>query len=154
MNIETVRKYMTDVNKDKFNGMLNFQKIKFEPSPDNGIILDVDEGVHHLRIGRKITEHQMNRALIVMLIDTVMNVTEEHQRKNFGDQSYGEYGGKVSQLQERFFPNHDVFVETDGKIVKDSVIDCDAVMCRLKSTGSVEKDRIMGLKVSEVKLKK
>lgn len=154
MNIDTVKKYMMDANREKFNDLLNFSKIEFAPSSDNGIILDINEGVHSVRVGRKITEHQMNRALVVMLIDTVMEVTEEHQRGQFGDQSYGEYGGKVSQLQEKFFPNHDVYVEKEGRIVKDSVVDCDAVMCTLRNMGSVKKDDIIGLKYKEVKLKK
>lgn len=154
MNIDTVKLYMMKANDEKFDGLLNFSKIEFSPSSDNGVLLDINEGVHNVRVGRKITNNQMNRALIVMLIDTVMEVTEEHQREKFGDQSYGEYGGKISQLQEKFFPNHDVFVEKNGRIVKDSVVDCDAVMCTLKNLGSVKKDDLIGLKYKEVKLKK
>lgn len=154
MNIESVRSYMMKANEDKFSGMLDFSKIKFVPSSDNGIIVDVDEGIHSLRVGRKISDNQMNRALVVMLVDTVMNIQEEHQRKRLGEQSYGEYGGKISQLQAKYFPSETVYVEKQGRIVEDSVIDCDAVMCKLRKTGNVEKSDIIGLKYKEIKLKK
>jgi len=153
MNISEVQDYMVKMNKEKFDGLIQLSKTEFRPSKDDGIIIDLSQGRHTLRIGRKISKHQMNRALILMLIDTVMDIKEESERKSLGDQSYGEYGGKVSQLQEQFFPSTEVFVEREGRIVKDNVIDCDAIMCNLRNAGSVNKDEILGLKYREVTLK-
>lgn len=154
MNIDRVKTYMKKMNTERFDNYLNMNKIKFVPSPDDGIIVDIDDGVHSLRVGHKINEHQMNRALIVMLIDSCMGVTEESQRQQFSEKSYNEYGGKVSILQEKYFPNNHVFVEKNGKIIEDDVVDCTSNTCTLKKAGRVEKKNIMGLHYSEVKFKK
>lgn len=154
MNVEKVKAYMQKANKEKFEDTLNFKNIEFLPSSDDGIIVDLESGKHTLKIGAKVNIHQMNRALILMLIDTVMEVQNEDDREKFGSNSYTEYGGKVSQLQSQYFPSEDVFIEKEGKIVKDSVIDCDRSMCRLRTHGEVNRESILGLKYSEVQLRK
>ena len=154
MNVDMVRQYMINANREKFNGIIDFSKVSFLPSSDNGIIVDLNNGHHKLRIGAHLNNHQINRAIILILIDTVMKVKNEEERETLGECSYTEYGGKVSQLQSKYFPHDDVFIETDGKIIRDSILDCDLTLCRLQKSGQVEKDKILGLNYKEVKLLK
>lgn len=150
MNITSVQDYMVRMNNEKFDGLLDLSKVEFRPSKDDGILIDLENGRHTLRIGRRVSVHQQNRALVVMLLDRVFELKNESER---AQHDYREYGGKVSQVQEHFFPTQEVFVERDGRIIKDNIIDCDAFICNLKESGPVKKEELIGRRYTEVEFK-
>ena len=148
MNVESVKTYMIKENRTKFEGIIDFKKVNFTKSKYNGIIVDLDNGIHTLRIGNNITKPQIQRALVLLMIDTAFEHAEEDNRK------YLEYGDKVAKVQADYYPVKHVFYEVDGKIVKDKVVDCDETTCTLQTYGKVPVDQVIGLSYREVIIKK
>jgi len=154
MNVNDVKKYMIDADIRVFERVLDFKKIIFKGSNDDGIIVDLKDGVHTLNIGNNVNKAQINRVLILIMLDSVMNVKNEEDRENLGELSYNEYGDRVSLIQSKFFEVDKVFIENNNVIVSDEVLECNVDTCKLRRFGNVNKNDLIGLKYNESKISK
>jgi hypothetical protein len=154
MNVNDVKKYMIEADKHVFRRVLDFRKIVFVGSNDDGIIVDFANGIHTLNIGNNVNKAQINRVLILVMLDSIMNIKNEEERDKLGELSYNEYGDRIGVLQAKFFPVDHVYVENSDIIVKDEIIECGTNTCTLRKLGTVNKENIIGLKCNESKIRK
>lgn len=154
MNVNDVKKYMIDADRKVLGRVLDFGNIIFTGSNDDGIIVDLKDGQHTLNIGNNVNEAQIQRVLVLLTLDTVMNVKNEDDRDNLGEYSYNEYGDRVSLIQSKFFSSKRVFLENQGVIVSDDIIECRENMCKLRKYGNVDRSNLIGLSHNESKISK
>lgn len=154
MNVNDVKSYMLEADKRVFNHVINFKNIEFKGSNDDGIIVDLKDGIHTLNVGNNINKAQINRVLILIMLDSIMNVKNEEDRDNLGEYSYNEYGDRISLLQSKFFNVDKVFIESNDRIISDEVVECSANTCKLRKLGEVDKSNLLGFKYNESKIKK
>lgn len=143
MNVENVKEYIKKENSMKFQNIINFKNVNFASSKYNGVIVDLEDGIHTLRIGNNVTKPQIQRVIILMMLDIAFECQNEKDRK------YVEYGDKVAKVQADYYPVKDVFYEFEGVISKDRVLDCDESTCTLEKHGKVDRKKVIGLSYTE-----
>lgn len=147
MNVNRVEKQISKYNEEIFSRLINFSKVQFIPSSKNGINVELVDGVHKIYVGMRVTDNQIQRATLLILIDITNNTQNENERVG-----YSEYGGSVQKLQNKFFPTKFVFVENENGIERDEIVDCDSTFCRLRNNGDTSKRNIIGLNYVEAKV--
>lgn len=142
MNIAICQQYFKQVNGEKFSNILDFQNLSFILSKDDGIFLNLKNGKYAIAIGKAVTKDQCNRVLTVLHMDSTLNIKNEDDRMING---YSEFATSVAKRKYKFFKPEFVWIEKDGKLVRDELVEELKTNCILKSNGRTEKSKIYGL---------
>ena len=126
-------------------------RLTFEHSKDEGIFLDLKQGKYKLGVGKQVTKDQANRVISVIYMDTTLGVSNEADRLTKG---YSEFATSVAKQKYKMFKPEYVWVDVNGKLVKDVVSEESKSWCVLKKLGKTDKKKIYGLRPSEIKLAK
>jgi len=145
MDIVTLQNYILK------NVKIPQDKLTFEHSKDDGIFLDLKDGKYKLSVGKSISRDQANRVIAVMFMDTTLGIRNESERLEKG---YSEFATSVAKQKYKMFSPEYVWVDINGKLVKDTVQEETKSYCILKKAGKVDKKKIYGLKPHEIKLEK
>lgn len=149
MNIVEVQSYFKKQILEKFKDTINPALLKFELSKDDGIFLDLKNGQYLISVGKSISYDQANRVLTVIYMDSTLGVKKEDDRLEKG---YSEFSTAVAKQKYKFFPPTHGWVEINGKIVKDKIIEEFKTQCQMEKCGKVDKNKIYGLKPKEYRL--
>jgi hypothetical protein len=134
---------------EKFNNTIDPTILTFEHSKDDGIYLDLKDGKYLLSVGKSVSYDQANRVLTVIYMDTTLGVKNEDERLAKG---YSEFSTAVAKQKTKFFPPTHGWVEIDGKLVKDKIIEEFKTQCQMEKAGKIDKTKIYGLKPKEIRL--
>jgi hypothetical protein len=101
-----------------------------------------------LGIGRAVTKDHANRVLTVLYMDASFNVKEEDSRLQHG---YSEFSTAVSRQKYKFFKPEYIWIDKDGQLVRDQIVEELKTNCLLKKNGKVDKRLIYGFCPKEYK---
>lgn len=146
MNIATCQSYFKQVNQEKFDNIIDFSTVVFELSRDDGVFLTLKNGKYTIGIGKAVNKDQCNRALTTMYMDITLGIKNEADRMTNG---YSEFATSVAKKKYKFFKPEYVWIEKDGKLVRDQVVEELKTNCVLKTHGRVEKTKIYGIQPKE-----
>jgi hypothetical protein len=146
MNIATCQSYFKQINQEKFNNIIDFSNVVFELSRDDGVFLTLKNGKYTIGIGKAVHKDQCNRALTVMYMDITLGIKNESDRMANG---YSEFATSVAKKKYKFFKPEYVWIEKDGKLVRDQIVEELKTNCILKTNGRIEKTKIYGIQPKE-----
>ena len=126
-------------------------RLTFEHSKDEGIFLDLKQGKYKLGVGKQVTKDQANRVIAVIYMDTTLGVSNEADRLTKG---YSEFATTVAKQKYKMFKPEYVWVDVNGKLVRDVVSEESKSWCVLKKLGKTDKKKIYGIRPLEIKLAK
>lgn len=148
MNIAACQAYFKKVNGELFGNKIDFQHLIFELSKDDGIFLTLKGGKYSIGVGRLVTKDHANRVLTVLYMDHTFQVKEENDRLQHG---YSEFSTSVARQKYKFFKPEYVWINKDGHLVKDQIVEELKTNCLLKKNGKIDKREIYGLYPKEYK---
>lgn len=148
MNIAVLQTYFKAQNSEYLNNAIDFQLISFEHSKDDGIFLDLKNGKYTCSVGKLVSKDQANRVLAVIYMDITLGVKNEADRIEKG---YSEFATSVAKQKYKFFKPEYVWIDMDGKLVKDQIVEEFKTNCLTKKCGKVEKTKIYGMYPKEIR---
>jgi len=147
MNIGMLQSYI----KQNMPSEVDLTKLSFEHSKDDGIFLDLKNGRYKLAVGKSVSKDQANRVIADIYMDTILGITKEEDRLKNG---YSEFATSVNKQKYKLFKPEYVWVDINGVLARDTVIEETKTYCTLKKSGKVEKTSVYGLRPLEIKLEK
>jgi len=146
MNIASCQAYFKQVNGEKFDNIIDFANVAFTLSKDDGVFLNLKDGKYSLGIGKLVSKDQCNRALTVMYMDLTLGIKNESDRMANG---YSEFATSVAKKKYKFFKPDYVWIEKDGKLIRDQLVEELKTNCVLKNNGRVDRSKIYGIQPKE-----
>jgi len=149
LNIVDLQAYFKHHIVETLNKSIDPKTLKFEHSTDDGVYLDLHDGLYLISVGKNVTHDQANRVLTVIYMDVTLGVRNESERLEKG---YSEFSTAVARQKYKFFPVTHAWVLQNGKIVKDKIVEEFKTNIQMEKFGKVDKSKVYGLKPNEIRL--